>query len=556
MTHPVRAILPTGMFEHYTEAARKSVFWSRYEASQFGSPEIEIEHLLLGILHMDTLLALRLLRSFEKTQSVTKQIEKHCQTGKSISSTSLDLPLTLSLKRVLAYAAEEAERLNQRHIGTEHLLIGISREETSFAAETLRENGLTSSALREALTRPAAASTASARPSEAVPSSEVVRNLSSAARDGMLSPLIGRTREMERLIHILSRRTRNNPVLVGEPGVGKTAIVEGLAQRIADGEVPFILAERPVFAIDASSLVAPSRRARSGERPETLLSQITTQPIGVLCVEGLLDLAASPGWGAVEATHVLEGLSRMGIQTIATGTPAGLRHAIERTGALVRHFEVVEVAPPTEEEAVAILSGLKEQYERFHGVVFGDGVIEAAVYASGRFLAHRYLPDRAIDLIDEAGARAKVRQQSETREETEVRNRIREIARKIENATAKRDVDKSREYQAQEREERENLHRLRVERERSARPASVITPSDIEEAVAERAGVPISAVQDVLQQKKGKELQVVTQELAAGISVDRCEWLPFLAAYLVGCSAEEAESLARAIKEARRKQTL
>lgn len=590
---PVRDILPTGMFEKYTETARKAVFMARFEASRSGGQYIETEHLLLGILLMDAGLALRLLRSPEKVEAIREQIEKRHPLRES-RSTSVDMPLSHESKRALDHANQEAERRRQKHIGSEHLLLGICLEETSFGAQILRENLLTSKELgaeadrskpgetasgtvsapppeaatppetlrdltekaRKALKAEAAPLSASTStfvpPPTAAPPPAVFRNLSEAAREGTLSPLIGRERELERIIQILSRRTRNNPVLVGEPGVGKTALVEGAAQRIADGDVPTILADRPVFAIDASSLVAPSRRARSGEGPERLIAQLTAQPIGILCIDGLLDLAASPGWGAIEATHVLEVLSRSGIQCIATGTPAGLRRAVENAGVLVRHFEVVEIAPATEEEAVRILAGLKQRYEKFHGVVFGDGVIEAAVFASGRFLAHRHLPDRALDLIDEAGARAKVGREREPREEVEIRKRRRQVLRDMEKAIVNHDFAKATEYGNQEKREREKLQRLREERKLSAPPESTITPSDLEEAIAERAGVSISAVQEILRQKKGKEVQVVAQELAAAVPVDQREWLPFLAAYLVGCSAEEAERLAEAIREAKR----
>jgi ATP-dependent Clp protease ATP-binding subunit ClpC len=357
---------------------------------------------------------------------------------------------------------------------------------------------------------------------------------------------------VERIVRILSRRTHNNLVLVGEPGVGKTAIVEGLAQRIAIGDVPTVLADRAVFAIDASSLIAPSRRAKSADSPDRLIAHLTAQPIGILCVDGLLDVAASPGWGAIEATHVLEVLSRSGVPCIATGTPAGLRRAFENAGVLVRHFEVVEVAPPTEEEAVRIVEGLKAQYEKCHGVVFGDGVIEAAVFASGRFLPHRQLPDRALDLLDEAGARAKVRRECEPREDVEIRQRIREIVQRLEEAIGNHDFEKAKEYAGQEKLEREKLRSLQAERDPRAMPERTITTSDLEETIAERAGVPVSAVQEILRQKKGKEAQVVAQRLAANVPAGQQAWLPFLSAYLAGCSAEEAERLAQAIRDSKK----
>ena len=567
------------MFEKYTEAARRAVFMARYEASQAGSKYIETEHLLAGILAMDSVLALRLLLSPTKVSAVREEVRKR-QPPREPGSTSVDLPMGKEARHALVHAAKEAKRRDHKHIGTEHLLLGICLEEESLGAQILRENQLTSKelgaeadrstptgaasapgtptspataeTLRELTEKAAKAATEAAarlkaRATAAEPSPTVVRNLSEAARNGTLSPLIGREREMDRILRILSRRTRNNALLVGEPGVGKTAILEGVAQRIADGAVPAILADRTVFAIDASSLIAPSRRAQSGESSESLIAQLTRHPIAILCVDGLLDLAASPGWGATEATHVLEVLSRSGIQCLATGTPAGLRRALDNAGVLVRHFEVVEVPPPTEEEAVRILAGLKPQYEKFHEVVFGEGVIEAAVYASGRFLPHRYLPDRALDLLDEAGARAQLRK-NETQEETEIRRRILRIVHDMENAIANHDFTKAREFSDQEKVERENLQRLKTERTRAEPPAKPITTADLEEALAERAGVPVSAVQEILRQKKGKDLQAIAQKLAAAVPVDQLAWLPFLAAWLATCPPEEAERLAQAIR--------
>jgi ATP-dependent Clp protease ATP-binding subunit ClpC len=568
------------MFEKYTEPARRSVFMARYEASQAGSKHIETEHLLAGILATDSVLAVRLLLSPAKVSEVREEVRKR-QPPREPGATSVDLPLSKEAKLVLGHAAKEAKRRDHKHIGTEHLLLGISLEEASLGAQILRENQLTpkelgaeadrstqagaatvpglptpraatSETLNEVFEKGVKAATEAAarlkaHATGAEPPPTVIRNLSEAARGGALSPLIGREREMDRILRILSRRTRNNPLLVGEPGVGKTAILEGIAQRIADGAVPAILADRTVFAIDASSLVAPSRRARSGESAEGLVGQLTAHPRGILCVDGLLDFAASPGWGAIEATHVLEVLSRTGILCLATGTPAGLRRALDNAGVLVRHFELVEVLPPTEEESVRIVTGLKPQFEKFHGVVFGDGVIEAAVLASGRFLPHRYLPDRALDMIDEAGARGQVRK-SDTHEELEIRRRILRIVRDMENAIGNHEFDKAREFSDQERVERQRLQRLKEERQVAEPPVSPITIADLEEALAERYGVPVSAVQEILRQKKGKDLQALAQKLAAVVPPDQVAWLPFLAAYLATCSPEEAERLAQAIR--------
>src|SRR6476646_4554960 len=262
------------MFERYTEKARRVIFFARYEASQFGSPYIETEHLLLGLLREDKALANRFLRSHAAVESIRKQIEGHTTIREKVS-TSVDLPLSHECKRVLAYGAEEAERLNHKHLGTEHLLLGLLREEKCFAAEILHERGLRLSTIREELARSQSEKVASARPKESSLLAEFSRDLTQAAMDNTLDPLIGRDYELERVVQILCRRTKNNPVLIGEPGVRKTAIVEGLAQRITSGDVPEGLRDRRVWALDVGALRAGSKYRREfEERIKAVLAEI------------------------------------------------------------------------------------------------------------------------------------------------------------------------------------------------------------------------------------------------------------------------------------------
>jgi ATP-dependent Clp protease ATP-binding subunit ClpC len=379
----------------------------------------------------------------------------------------------------MAYGAEEAERLGSAQIEAIHLLIGLAREESSLASQILREVGITAFQLREEAAGAAVPpAPAQIRLERVTPPglSGLSRDLTQAAEKGELGPVIGREVELARITQILSRRSKNSVALIGEPGVGKTAILEGLAQRFSDGTLPQFSGSHVLLA-DANALFAARPTPVSGD--------------DLLCIEGLFDLAATRSdWSVAEAMHLLD-LSTGTLRCIATGTPAGLRATLESAPGLARHFEVVAVNPPDPSGAVDILRGVQSRYEQFHGVSFGEGTIEMAVYASGRFLAHRALPDRALDLLDEAGA----------------------------------------------------LVRLRHGR--------TVIPEHVEQVVSDRVGVPFSAVAAILQQKGPRELDHVIKELAARISLDANQWVALLAAYLVRSTPEEIDALVEAIRAAR-----
>src|SRR5262250_1294802 len=402
------------MFERYTEKARRVIFFARYEASQFGSPYIETEHLLLGLLREDKALTNRFLRSHASVESIRKQIEGHTTIREKVS-TSVDLPLSNECKRVLAYAAEEAERLSHKHIGTEHLLLGLLREEKCFAAEILHERGLRLSAIREELARSTQEKATPQRGGSSRESSllaEFSRDLTQNAMDSQLDPLVGREAEIERVVQILCRRTKNNPVLIGEPGVGKTAIVEGLAQRIVRGEVPSFLEHKRILSLDLSLIVAGTKyRGQFEERLKQILRELIENPQHIVFIDELHTLVgAGSAEGSLDAANILKpALSRGEIQCIGATTPAEFRKSIEKDRSLERRFQAVKVPAPTEEEAICILEGIKERYESFHQVQYQQEAVETAVYQSNRYIPDRFLPDKAIDIIDEAGARVKLR---------------------------------------------------------------------------------------------------------------------------------------------------
>ena len=514
------------MFERYTEKARRVIFFARYEASQFGSPYIETEHLLLGLLREDKALTNRFLRSHASVESIRKQIEQHTTIREKVS-TSVDLPLSNECKRVLAYAAEEAERLSHKHIGTEHLLLGLLREEKCFAAEILQERGLRLPAIREELQRttqekaPAQGKQSGGRAEQSM-LAEFSRDLTQSAMDQALDPLVGRDTEVDRVIQILCRRTKNNPVLIGEPGVGKTAIVEGLAQKIADGEVPSFLADKRVLALDLSLIVAGTKyRGQFEERLKTIMKELMENQNSIVFIDELHTLVgAGSAEGSLDAANILKpALSRGEIQCIGATTPGEYRKSIEKDRSLERRFQAVKVPPPNEEDAIKIIMGIKDKYEKFHAVSYTDEAINFSVTHSSRYIPDRFLPDKAIDLIDEAGARVKLRQTSLPEELTEVQKRIKFIVHRMENAIANHEFEKARFYSDEERKERENLRALRDKYHLDDSSAGIVTREDIEDVVSRWTGVPVTSLKEeetqrLLRVEEELHKRVISQEKA------------------------------------------
>src|SRR5471030_2628184 len=491
------------VFERYTEKARRVIFFARYEASQYGSPYIETEHLLLGLMREDKALANRFLRQQGSIESIRKEIEARITIRERIS-TSVEVPLSAECKRILNMAGEEAERLGVKHVGTEHLLLGILREEKCFGAEILMERGLRLSTLREELARTSGEKTTAARPKETSLLAEFSRDLTQAASEGSLDPLVGRDGEVERVIQILCRRTKNNPVLIGEPGVGKTAIVEGLAQRISDGDVPPFLADKRILSLDLSLIVAGTKyRGQFEERLKTIMKELMESQNSIVFIDELHTLVgAGSAEGSLDAANILKpALSRGEIQCIGATTPSEYRKSIEKDRSLERRFQAVKVPPPDEVNATKILFGIKDRYEKFHAVTYTDESINFAVSHSNRYIPDRFLPDKAIDLIDEAGARVKLRQTTLPEELTEVQKRIKFIVHLMENAIANHEFEKARFYSDEERKERENLRALRDKYHLDDSSAGIVGREDIEDVVSRWTGVPITSIKEEETQK-------------------------------------------------------
>ncbi|HTM23951.1 MAG TPA: ATP-dependent Clp protease ATP-binding subunit [Vicinamibacterales bacterium] len=512
------------MFERYTERARRVLFFARYEASQLGSISIETEHLLLGLIREGKGLTSRIFaRSHLSLESIRKEIEGRTVFREKVS-TSVEIPFSAETKRVLQFAAEEADRLLHNYIGTEHLLLGILREERSVAATILMEKGMRLNTVREDIVALLNEKTTLTRVKETPLLAEFSRDLTEAAMKNALDPLVGRSIELERVQQVLCRRTKNNAVLIGEPGVGKTAIVEGLAQKIVYGDVPHFLADKRILALDISLIVAGTKyRGQFEERLKAIMKELTENPNIIVFIDELHTLVgAGSAEGSLDAANILKpALSRGEIRCIGATTPAEYRKYIEKDRSLERRFQAVKVDPPSEKETIEVLIGVKDRYEQFHHVEYTGEAIEAAVYQSNRYITDRFLPDKAIDLIDEAGARAKLREAGYNSEEFgEINRSIRVAVEQMENAVSEKNFEKAQFYREQEVQARENLQFVREKFDVKTHTRKVtVGKTDIDEVVSKWTGVPLTSInQDegdkLLHMEEALHNRVISQEKA------------------------------------------
>ena len=509
------------MFERYTERARRVLFFARYEASQLGSVSIETEHLLLGLIREGKGLTSRIFaRSHLSLENIRKEIEGRTVFREKVS-TSVEIPFSAETKRVLGCAAEEADRLLHNYIGTEHLLLGILREERSVAASILMEKGMRLHTVREDIVQLLNEKTTLTRVKETPLLAEFSRDLTEAAMKNQLDPLVGRDYELERVQQVLCRRTKNNAVLIGEPGVGKTAIVEGLAQKVVYGDVPHFLADKRILALDISLIVAGTKyRGQFEERLKAIMKELTENPNIIVFIDELHTLVgAGSAEGSLDAANILKpALSRGEIRCIGATTPAEYRKYIEKDRSLERRFQAIKVDPPAEKETIEILKGVKDCYEQFHRVEYTAEAIEAAVYQSSRYITDRFLPDKAIDLVDEAGARAKLKEAGYSDEFAEINKSIRVAVEQMESAASQKDFEKAQFYRDQEASARENLQLTRERFDGKIRRV-VVGKSDIDEVVSKWTGVPISSInQDegdkLLRMEADLHKRVVSQDKA------------------------------------------
>src|ERR1700750_637546 len=512
------------MFERYTERARRVLFFARYEASQLGSISIETEHLLLGLIREGKGLTSRIFaRSHLSLESIRKEIEGRTVFREKVS-TSVEIPFSAETKRVLQFAAEEADRLLHNYIGTEHLLLGILREERSVAATILMEKGMRLNTVREDIVALLNEKTTLTRSVKETPLlAEFSRDLTESAMKNMLDPLVGRHIELERVQQVLCRRTKNNAVLIGEPGVGKTAIVEGLAQKIVYGDVPHFLADKRILALDISLIVAGTKyRGQFEERLKAIMKELTDNPNIIVFIDELHTLVgAGSAEGSLDAANILKpALSRGEIRCIGATTPAEYRKYIEKDRSLERRFQAIKVDPPGERETIETLLGVKDRYENFHHVEYTREAIEAAVYQSHRYITDRFLPDKAIDLVDEAGARAKLKEAGYSEEFGEINKSIRIAVEQMESAVSQKDFEKAQFYREQEVTAREHLQFVREKCDVTSPARKVaVGKAEIDEVVSKWTGVPMASInQDegdkLLRMETELHKRVISQEKA------------------------------------------
>ena len=503
------------MFKRFTERARKVIILAREEAEKNQHEYLGTEHLLLGVLKDSGGVAIAVL---QRLGVDLKQIRMEVERNLPASSNTLiigDIPFTSRAKKVLEYSVEEARSMGHSYIGTEHLLLGLVREKDGVGAKVLASLGITYSDVREQtinlLREPASQPEKQQTKTPAL--DEFGRDLTELALKGKLDPVIGRDKEIERVIQILARRTKNNPVLIGEPGVGKTAIVEGMAQRIFSREVPQLLHDRRVISLDLGAVIAGTKyRGQFEQRIKAIMKEITQAGNIILFIDEIHTLVgAGAAEGSVDASNMLKpALSRGEIQCIGATTLDEYRKYIEKNGALERRFQPVIVQPPAIEETIEIIRGLRPEYESHHKAQITDDAIITAVRLSDRYIPDRFLPDKAIDVIDEAGSRVHLRKSTFPPEIRDFQFKIDTLAQQKKECIERQDFESAVRLRDEEEELRLNLERMKAHWEEdieTKRP--MVTEEDIAYVVSSMTGIPLSRIE----KEETHKLQVMADEL-------------------------------------------
>ncbi|MBD1923323.1 ATP-dependent Clp protease ATP-binding subunit [Microcoleus sp. FACHB-831] len=496
------------MFERFTEKAIKVIMLAQEEARRLGHNFVGTEQILLGLIGEGTGVAAKVLKSMGvNLKDARIEVEKII--GRGSGFVAVEIPFTPRAKRVLELSLEEARQLGHNYIGTEHLLLGLIREGEGVAARVLENLGVDLSKVRTQVIRmlgeTAEVSTGTSQGRTKTPTlDEFGSNLTQMAADGKLDPVVGRQKEIERVIQILGRRTKNNPVLIGEPGVGKTAIAEGLAQRIANNDIPDILEDKRVVTLDIGLLVAGTKyRGEFEERLKKIMDEIRSAGNVILVIDEVHTLiGAGAAEGAIDAANILKpALARGELQCIGATTLDEYRKHIERDAALERRFQPVMVGEPTVAETIEILYGLRDRYEQHHKLKISDMALEAAAKLSDRYISDRYLPDKAIDLVDEAGSRVRLINAQLPPAAKELDKELRSVLKEKDDAVRSQDFDRAGELRDREMEIKAEIRAIANSKKQAAEAKAgsetkgeepVVTEEDIAQIVASWTGVPVN----------------------------------------------------------------
>ncbi|MGI6697848.1 MAG: ATP-dependent Clp protease ATP-binding subunit [Clostridia bacterium] len=506
----------------FTERAQKVLIIAQQEAAALGHNYVGTEHLLLGIVKEGKGIAAQVLKGMGvDSDKVIEKIEELTGRGDQGAVTQM-IYLTPRTKRVLELSVLEARRMNHNYVGTEHLLLGLIREGEGVAAKVLRDLNVDLGKAREEIMK----TLSSGVPGQGEAAQNGVqtptldqygRDLTQMVRDGKLDPVIGRTKEIERVIQILSRRTKNNPVLIGEPGVGKTAIAEGLAQKIVEGQVPEIIKGKRVVTLDLASMVAGAKyRGEFEERLKKVMSELTTAGNVILFIDEMHTIiGAGAAEGAIDASNILKpALARGEIQAIGATTLDEYRKHVEKDPALERRFQPIMVGEPTVDETIQILEGLRDKYESHHRVKITDEAIRAAAVLSDRYIADRFLPDKAIDLIDEAASKVRIKTITAPPELQELEEKIEDIKKEKEEAISHQEFEKAAALRDEERKLKQQLGEIKGNWEKDTRQATAeVDEENIAAIVSDWTGIPVTKLAEEETQRLARLEDVLHQRV-------------------------------------------